>query len=151
MPYVMADSGDVREPRAPLNMCRDPAACEALGMSRDQTPGVIAFQNPIEPDAPPIAVDVELELLAADDGGLRQSIKLPTPSLVFRDLDVEVILGYTAKIEHDQLRELAPGTAARARAVFIGVPATKVWVGRKFALWAGRDVGTALVLAISPS
>lgn len=90
-------------------------------------------------------------MLSTADGGLRQPMKLPTPSLVFRILDADEIVGYTATIEHNELTALIPGSRIRARAVFIGVPAKEVWVARKFALWHGRDIGTALVQALAAS
>ncbi len=60
----------------------------------------VAFYNPIE-DVPPIATTVELSLLTADKGGLSRPLELPSPSLVFRDLEADGIVGYTAMIGAD--------------------------------------------------
>jgi hypothetical protein len=111
---------------------------------------VVAFSNPIE-DLPPIEAEARLDLLASEAGGLRSPLELPSPSLVFRDLDTDGTVGYTAIIGDDAGPLLEPGTAVRCRITFIGVPPEKIWKGRRFALWMGTDKGSATVVRVLTS
>jgi hypothetical protein len=118
-------------------------------VTESEPPRVIRFSNPIDPDAPPIDADVDLTMTTADQGGLKAPLMLPTPSLVFRVREQPDIIGYTAMIEHETETALVPGMALSVRVRFIGVPAGEVWIGRTFALWHGRDVGTATLRQIA--
>ena len=104
-----------------------------------------AVKTTVDADAPPIDAEVDLLLAPTSDGGLEGPLKLPTESLVFRDQDRPEGTGFTATVEHEGLTALEPGSVLCARVRFIGVPVTEVWIGRRFALWCGRDVGTGTV------
>lgn len=116
-------------------------------MAERDEPGIIAFSNPIDPDAPPIKTTAELALFPTKEGGLRQPINVPTPSVVFRRLDRDEIVGYTGVIESGADR-LNPGATFVAEVVFVGVPGDQVAKGKEFALWHARDIGRARVLSI---
>jgi hypothetical protein len=107
----------------------------------------IAFRNPIE-DVPAIKATADLELFPEEPDGLKRPLQLPSPSLVFRDLEVkDEILGYTAVISDDSGPALTAGMHTACSVTFLGVPVEKVWPGRRFALWMGRDVAHATILA----
>jgi len=115
----------------------------------DNGPGTIAFQNPIDPAAPPVDVEAAITMRPSTEGGLKQPLALPSPSLVFRVPDSDPVLGYTAVIQDSpDLNQLVPGSGSRAHVVFIGVPRHEVSTGRMFALWHGRDVGSATIVKV---
>jgi hypothetical protein len=122
--------------------------CDHFGVDEDE-PKIIVFLNPIHPEAPGIDAEAEIAMLASADGGLKQSLHLPSPSLVFRVPDSDPVLGYTTVIEAPEgVDRLNAGSAIQARVKFVGVPEAEVWRGRTFALWHGRDVGTAKVIKV---
>jgi hypothetical protein len=90
---------------------------------------VTSFRNPVD-DVPAIEAEAELSFLPTEAGGLPAPLPLPSPSLVFRDLDAEGVVGYTVMIADD-------------------VPREKVWEGREFALWHGTDRGSATILRVA--
>lgn len=110
----------------------------------------ISFSNPID-DVPPVEAEAELDLFPSDAGGMKSPLELPSPSLLFRDLDADEVVGYTVMISDDAGPHLQPGTTTRCHVTFIGVPAEKVSPGRRFALWAGTDKGSATVLRVITS
>jgi hypothetical protein len=120
-------------------------------MEKDE-PKVIPFLNPIDPDAPAIDAELSIDMLSPSEGGLKQPLDLPSPSLLFRVPKSDPVKGYTAVVESSQkLDRLVPGSAVQALVTFIGVPKAKVWEGRIFALWHGRDVGTARIVKLVTS
>jgi hypothetical protein len=114
----------------------------------EESPRIIRFSNPIDASAPPVTANVDVVMLPTVDGGLKQPLQLPSPSLVFRIPEQEKVVGYTVMLEHDTAASVEPGGALSARARFVGVPSDEVWIGRTFALWHGRDVGTATVRSL---
>jgi hypothetical protein len=108
----------------------------------------VPFDNPME-DVPAIEAEAELSLLETDAGGLAAPLELPSPSLVFRDLEAEGIVGYTVVIGNQGDLPLKPGQTLTCGIRFVGVPREKVWEGRQFALWAGSDKGRATILSVA--
>lgn len=99
----------------------------------EELPHVIQFRNSIEPDAPAVTAEAEISMARREDGGLKEPLDLPSPTLVFRVPESEPVVGYTAVIEAQaNVPQLVPGAAVRAIVRFVGVPATEIWEGRRF-------------------
>lgn len=109
----------------------------------------IPFLNPIDPDVPPIDAEVEITMLSTSDGGLKQPLDLPSPSLLFRVPGSHPVKGFTAVVESSPtVDRLIPGSAVRVLVRFVGVPQAEVSEATVFALWHGRDVGSARVVRL---
>lgn len=91
-----------------------------------------------------------LVLAAADAGGLKQPLRTPTPSLVFKPAEAEQI-GIVGVVHLPEDGDLMPGADVEARVVFPLDDADRfVEEGRQFLLWNGRVVGTAEILEVLP-
>jgi hypothetical protein len=96
-----------------------------------------------------VTVRAELRLVAADEGGLREPLQVPTQSLVFRFVDgAHKGEGVVAVVSVARGVELAAGTVADARITFPDAPPDEMFSGRRFELWLGSVVGSATVKEI---
>jgi hypothetical protein len=90
----------------------------------------------------------DLVLTATEDGGLERPLTGPTGGsrIVFRFVDGKVAGdGTVAVVEAAQLE---PGTSFRARVVFPDAPPDEDFTDRRFELWLGHPVGSAVMVAI---
>jgi len=91
----------------------------------------------------------DLVLTATEDGGLERPLTGPSggiPSIVFRFVDGNVAGdGTVAVVEAAQIE---PGTSFRARVVFPDAPPDEDFTDRRFELWLGHPVGSAVMVAI---
>jgi hypothetical protein len=96
-----------------------------------------------------VAAAVRLVLADQSEGGITQSIQLPTQSIVFKFLDGGLVgAGLIAVIDVPGRTEVHAGMAADAEVVFPDAPASEEFASRTFELWAGRRIGTASIVAV---
>jgi hypothetical protein len=91
----------------------------------------------------------DLMLAASEVGGLPRPLTGPTgeiPSIVFRFVDGDAAGDGTVAIIH--ATEIVPGTTIQARVVFPDAPPDENFTGRRFELWLGHPVGSAVMLSI---
>lgn len=92
---------------------------------------------------------VQLDMYPTESGGLRQPLRTPTPSLVFRPTSEVEEGGHVAGISLPDDAALVAGSTVTARVVFVFDESDQFIVpGRRFVLWCGRDVGTADILEV---
>src|SRR5438132_3925289 len=90
-----------------------------------------------------------LSFAADAEGGLHQPLALPTQSIVFKFVDGESAgAGVVAIMECAEQASVTAGSSVDAVVTFPDAPSGEDFHDRSFALWLGRDIGTALIMAV---
>ena len=90
-----------------------------------------------------------LSFATESDGGLRQPLTLPTQSIVFKFVDGEIAgRGAVAIVESADTQSVSGGSVIDADVTFPDAPPREKFQDREFTLWAGRDLGTAIITEV---
>jgi hypothetical protein len=91
----------------------------------------------------------DIILTPTNEGGLKDPLANPTRSIVFRFVDGALVgNGTVAIIDVEGETQLQAGMDTRARVVFPDAPSDEIFTGRRFELWDGRSIGSAIMVAV---